>query len=69
MLGVIFSAIFDMIVKWGKSFFTINRDQEIGSLKEYNKTLSETLDEVKKADAARNDPVLLDSVRNRFQRD
>ena len=48
--------------------FSINRDTQIGALKEDNKTMGDALENINKVAAARNDPATVKRVHDLFTR-
>lgn len=66
---MLFKFVAQLILGSFYKLFGINRDEEIGALKEANKSLTEQNDEIEKANSARNNTDLLASVHKRFTRD
>lgn len=69
MISTILQFLSDLITNGIGKLFAINRDEEMGKLKEDNKTLEEQADALRKSCEARANPDAINSVRNRFQRD
>lgn len=68
MIKGIISLAADFLVGIFKTLLTKNRDEEIGGLKVTNKANQETINDLEKVDAARNDPAELSRVRTEYTR-
>ena len=72
MIGVILKSIAGLILNAIFKAFGVNRDEQIGALKQANKEDAEVFDDVKKAldarDRLRSDPDYARRVRERFSR-
>lgn len=61
-------AILSAVVKGLMAFFLPSKDEKLGQLEATNKANQEVLNDIEKANAARNSPAELERVRSKYER-